>query len=968
MSNQIVEQPSDSSKTSPSLRAPRDSAAARVEIVRPDRSDSQPNSPRGNQDYQGVGVFPEQQETVISKQPRLSSRSSSVQSPPPLSESTPVELGRALKGKRLEHFQLEEFVGGGGMGAVFRATDEKLDRTVALKVLSRDRTDPDTLRRFQNEAQSAARLDHENIARVYYVGEDEGLHFIVFEFIEGINIRDLVEQKGPLPLAEALSYVLQVAEALEHASQRSVVHRDIKPSNILITSDGRAKLVDMGLARLRHLETDTGDLTASGVTLGTFDYISPEQARDPRMADVRSDLYSLGCTLYFMLTSRPPFPEGTVLQKLLSHSSEDPSDPRHVRPDLDEQVVRIINKLLAKQPSDRYQQPSELIGELLLLADRLNLAGIAQNGAVWTTPRRSLFSRAERILPWLLPIVALPLLVFALDRFWTHTGTSEAEPRMADFWPSVPQADRPVDESLPETVTQTSNGDQGAIPKEAGDDGLPEDGSGATAPESEDAAPPASVVPEGSDAAPEVASTTSMVSRDPSDASETLEENSDERAGAEQNAPTPDASSPTEPDTQGPAAPQPAVQRIIVGTPDAATPEDAIVLNSLASACLEAASLGIATIELHFNGARQERPFDIASQHLTIRNGEGFQPTVVFRPSVEDLSMDRRMIRIAGGQSTWQNVHVQLELPPEPADDWCLFDLEGIESLNVDDSVITVRNADGDGGNLQDRVAVFRIHSGRLPRPEESLDNGEIPIPPYIGLSNCFARGQATLVRAPEATPFRIVCRQCLLITSERLIDVEGRRTVPDIMDGPVDVVMKNVTAVVGKGACLLSSDDTAPHQLDLVTDCRDSIFVFTDSDAPFIERRGVAGIAEVERRLFARGRDNFYLGANTLLRINPTGAPSGWLNFSFQEREEQWSQEQNPRFSLLWGSSPPEGVPVDRQAVSDYLLDSSEQNPAIYDGGETRAGVDPTVLPAVPEDVTRREEEASEAIGREAT
>ena len=315
-------------------------------------------------------------------------------------------MGNVLEGIVLGHFRLEKFVGGGGMGSVFRGTDLRLGRTVAVKVLSRDRTEPETLRRFQNEAQSAARLDHENIARVYYVGEDQGLHFIVFEYIEGVNIRDLVEKNGPLPLGEAISYLLQVAEALEHASQRHVVHRDIKPSNILVTADGRAKLVDMGLARLR-MESDREDLTASGVTLGTFDYISPEQARDPRIADVRSDLYSLGCTFYFMLTGRPPFPEGTLLQKLLSHSSEPPADPRLLRPDLDEQVAGIVDKLLAKQPRDRYQQPNELIGELLLVADRLHLPGSMLTGAVWLGRATVYWARFERILPWLVPIVLL---------------------------------------------------------------------------------------------------------------------------------------------------------------------------------------------------------------------------------------------------------------------------------------------------------------------------------------------------------------------------------------------------------------------------------------------------------------------------------------------------------------------------------------------------------------------------------
>jgi serine/threonine protein kinase len=246
-----------------------------------------------------------------------------------------TDLGQLLEGQQLNHFRLDAFVGGGGMGAVFRGTDTALGRTVAIKVLLQQYSnDEETTLRFQNEAQSTARLDHENIARVYYVGEDRGWHYIVLEYIEGDNIRDLVYRDGPLKLEATVNYTLQIADALEHASSRDVVHRDIKPSNVLISKNQRVKLVDMGLARLHQVDNSHEDLTATGVTLGTFDYISPEQARDPRNADVRSDLYSLGCTVYFMLTAEPPFPEGTVLQKLLQHQGDKPPDPQAIRPEL----------------------------------------------------------------------------------------------------------------------------------------------------------------------------------------------------------------------------------------------------------------------------------------------------------------------------------------------------------------------------------------------------------------------------------------------------------------------------------------------------------------------------------------------------------------------------------------------------------------------------------------------------------
>ena len=237
-----------------------------------------------------------------------------------------ISRPRALPGPgdMLDGFLLEEAIGVGGMGAVFRALDTKLDRQVALKLLPPDQAaDPEVVARFYQEGRSAARLDHENIARVYSIGQDGAFHYIAFEFIEGETVRQRTETAGPLPVNEAVHIALEIAQALVHASDRGVVHRDIKPSNIIITPSGRAKLVDMGLARRFERGGDHG-LTQSGMTLGTFDYISPEQARDPRDVDVRSDLYSLGCTMFQMLTGRPPFPGGTVLQKLIQHQEEPP--------------------------------------------------------------------------------------------------------------------------------------------------------------------------------------------------------------------------------------------------------------------------------------------------------------------------------------------------------------------------------------------------------------------------------------------------------------------------------------------------------------------------------------------------------------------------------------------------------------------------------------------------------------------
>ncbi len=324
-------------------------------------------------------------------------------------------MASELAGEMLAHFRLDDYIGVGGMGAVFRATDIRLDRPVALKILPPDQAkDAEIVARFQHEARAAARLDHENIARVFFVGEDRSLHFIAFEFVEGINVRELIQQVGPLPPHEAVNYALQITGALMHAGVRSVVHRDIKPSNIIITPSGRAKLVDMGLARNFERRPD-GGLTQSGVTLGTFDYISPEQARDPRSADARSDIYSLGCTLFHMLTGRPPFPEGTVLQKLLRHQEDSPPDPRHTNPLVPANLAEIVMRMMAKDPARRYQSPHELLSELLDVASDMGLRSSSPEGLIWVAePSRPSVTRATLAI-WAAAAAALVIAVLALN-------------------------------------------------------------------------------------------------------------------------------------------------------------------------------------------------------------------------------------------------------------------------------------------------------------------------------------------------------------------------------------------------------------------------------------------------------------------------------------------------------------------------------------------------------------------------
>ncbi|MDR1053737.1 MAG: serine/threonine protein kinase [Planctomycetaceae bacterium] len=375
-------------------------------------SSNPPEAERGS--LQGV-------EEVIDKKAEAMVVSLSEPSTDPVANFQHVRLtaeifatGTIPAGTMLGHFMVNNYIGGGGMGRVYLATDTLLDRKVAVKVLPHQRaSDQSTVARFMNEAKSAARLNHEHIAQVYFAGEQDGVPFIVFEYVEGTNIRKMINESGVFSLPQALNYMLQMVHALAHAAENGVVHRDVKPSNILVTREGRAKLIDMGLARLLNPSDGVGDLTASGVTLGTFDYISPEQARDPRNADIRSDIYSLGCTFFFMLAGRPPFPEGTVLQKLLQHQGDLPPDIRELQPNISAEVAMLIQKMMAKDPRQRFQTPEVLVTTLTAIARKMGMQPISPGNLLWTMQTKKKLPFFLKHAIWLSAFVIL-LGVFAL--------------------------------------------------------------------------------------------------------------------------------------------------------------------------------------------------------------------------------------------------------------------------------------------------------------------------------------------------------------------------------------------------------------------------------------------------------------------------------------------------------------------------------------------------------------------------
>ena len=289
-------------------------------------------------------------------------------------------------GFRLDQYLILEELGRGGMGRVYKARHETMGRVVALKVLAPGLTrTPRAVELFLREVRAAAQLVHPNVVTAFDASLSGDRYYLVLEYVHGPNLDQLVRDRGPLDIGQACDFVRQAACGLQAAHALGMVHRDVKPSNLLVqlaagawspdqtpararaARQGLVKVSDFGLARLQAPEDHDGTgtiLTRPNTVMGTPDYLSPEQARNLHKTDIRSDLYSLGGTLYFLLTGRVPFPGGNALEKLIRHNTEEPTPLEELRPEVPPAVAAIVRKLMAKHPADRYQTPAELVEAL----------------------------------------------------------------------------------------------------------------------------------------------------------------------------------------------------------------------------------------------------------------------------------------------------------------------------------------------------------------------------------------------------------------------------------------------------------------------------------------------------------------------------------------------------------------------------------------------------------------------------
>lgn len=313
-------------------------------------------------------------------------------SPPPA--GVPQEL--------IDHprYRIVRQLGQGGMGVVYLAEHRLMDRMVAIKVINqRLLSSPTALERFRLEVKAAARLSHSAIVTAHDAEQAGELHFLVTEYIDGVSLHEHVARKGPLNPALACSLIRQAALGLQHASERGMVHRDIKPQNLMVTRKGQLKILDFGLARLAQQETEIdatggagqkdGDrgLTLDGVVLGTPDFISPEQVSNSRTVDIRADIYSLGCTFYYLLTGQTPFTGGSSVEKAMAHVRSTPRPIETLRADLPAELTAIVERMMAKDPTDRFQTPGEVAQALSPFIKAAKSASDAAGPAAVETPQ-----------------------------------------------------------------------------------------------------------------------------------------------------------------------------------------------------------------------------------------------------------------------------------------------------------------------------------------------------------------------------------------------------------------------------------------------------------------------------------------------------------------------------------------------------------------------------------------------------
>jgi serine/threonine-protein kinase len=701
---------------------------------------------------------------------------------------------------RIGKYEVLSHIATGGMGAVYKARDTENGREVALKVLSPEMASkPGMLERFRREAKHALKLRHENIVTLHECGEANHTYYLVMEFIDGDDLHEYSNRKGPLDPAEALQIILQACRALAHAYEQGIVHRDIKPSNFLVARKGDellVKMTDLGLAR--ECRDEEFRVTKAGTTVGTLDYMSPEQARDSGLADIRSDLYSLGSTWYHLLAGHAPFPKGGLGERLNRIMNEEPPDVRKFNPRVSEPTLAVLRRLMAKRPEDRYQKPADLLRDLErlakggpILSPQELLANLAmEEGETAPPPSSRTIKKPRRSSEGR----RTPSAIRNRSRADTDVGKStveaplpeEVEPSRSPFRLILAGATAILllvalivvvllhrspkeDQSERDTASVTSARNETFV-----------------APPIVPANPPPTPIPvpikgpdQGTSVNPAPKKPKWPALYHPSAAIDV--------AALRKEIEAPWAAAPK---------PGPTIELTVGRLPPDNSGKN---YRSLSAACkaIPAGATGI--IELRDNGPFYDGPAALADRNLVLRAAAGFRPLLVWdvqrtlderrrnreRGQPADTAGPLSFLDVKHGNLTLEGLHVALKWPEAPS--------EGAALLRVEDCDLTVTGCTFSvAGKPRDGVTLARLSATK---PEAGR----------CRLSNCYARGAGLSILDLNAPGASVLLENCLLVGGEvPLLQVragEGR---------PTSVRAVRSTMICGKNLLTLRPTKTA--------------------------------------------------------------------------------------------------------------------------------------------------------------
>ena len=877
-----------------------------------------------------------------------------------------------VAGVRIGHFTIQRRVGIGGMGSVFLATDEQLRRNIALKILAPSLSvDPSSVQRFQNEARAAARLDHDNIARVFFYGEDAGLHYIAYEYVAGSNLRDVIRLKGKLDPAEAVNYTMQLAAALSHTSAAGVVHRDIKPSNILITPQRRAKLVDLGLAR-RESHEASAELTVAGTTLGTFDYISPEQAKDPRNVDVRSDIYSLGCTLYHMLTGEPPYPEGTVLQKLLDHQGKEAPDPvrknRRVSPGLS----AVVRRMMASDPRRRYANPGELLRDLLLVARSLGSGAVPIDGQVWLTATRFQPPTWQRNIGWVATAAALILLVTAMERY--PSLLQRFEPHTSPAATVHAPADEPVKNASPTSQVASASGSANGdvkrqtlkttstppvVPNPKILPGEPVAGvtQGPLFSNNTEFAGPSDGILHPIPLDPKLADGMFDTKDLPllSGPSKARPNGTD----APYSKPNSTISVPDKDDLPFATTIAKPVTSVAEAAPTPATPTDTgkvvSILDgktyaSLEAACAEAKEGSI--IELRYNGSRGEveRPIRLSGKkNIIVRGGIGFRPLIAFAPTEPpNDATQSRMVVVTGGSLELVNVDLTFTIPERiTADRWALFSLERPEKLQLHGVTITVANPNAQPACVIEQVAAAGQGLGNV----GMMKNGMPAEPPKVSISESLIRGECDLILLRDAVPVRFQIKDVLVALQGSLFHAICQTELANAESDRVTLELDHTTGLLSDSLILTEGIDNLTDRTPPLLIIANNNILSCGPNRPLIAMKDAGDLMDMQRLFFWKSDRNYYDSQAVFWQLGGRPSAATARQLDFDAWRNYWGGNEgtgSTNTAVVWRTKPSDRSWTKLTADAAELNTMATSNPAVNGASDgSNAGVTLSKLPA---------------------